>query len=282
MNPIVVFFESERGKYFKNLIIGMGASVVLMGALFKIQHWPGASQMLTAGMVTEACLFAMLGLLPPHHDYYWERFYPNITASPMVEAYQKGLKYDAHGSHVAAPGTGGHGGDGLKAMDKMMEEAGINPANLKRLGDNFQKFGNTVEQMRDMTDVTAATGAYTQNVREAADAIGQMKNTFVGATNTMSSFNAAAEDTTKFHEQVVVLSRNLGTLNQIYEVELSDANNHLKAMNKFYSNLVSASDAMATSAADANNAKEQIGLLAKNLTVLNQVYGNMLSAMQGR
>jgi gliding motility-associated protein GldL len=136
--------------------------------------------------------------------------------------------------------------------------------------------------MRDMTDVTAATGAYTQNVREAADAIGQMKNTFVGATNTMSSFNAAAEDTTKFHEQVVVLSRNLGTLNQIYEVELSDANNHLKAMNKFYSNLVSASDAMATSAADANNAKEQIGLLAKNLTVLNQVYGNMLSAMQGR
>ena len=136
--------------------------------------------------------------------------------------------------------------------------------------------------MKDITDVTAATGTYSQSAREAADALGQMKNTFVGATQTMSAFNAAAEDTTKFHDQVVVLSRNLGTLNGIYEVELADANNHLKAMNKFYSNLVNASDAMASSATDAASAKDQIGLLAKNLTVLNQVYGNMLSAMQGR
>jgi gliding motility-associated protein GldL len=167
-------------------------------------------------------------------------------------------------------------------MDEMMEEAKISPASMKRLGENFQRFGQTVEQMKDITEVTAATGAYSQSARDAADALGEMKDTFLGATKTMSAFNDAAEDTTKFHDQVVVLSRNLGTLNQIYEVELSDANNHLKAMNKFYSNLVNASEAMATSATDANNAKEQIGLLAKNLTVLNQVYGNMLSAMQGR
>jgi gliding motility-associated protein GldL len=109
-----------------------------------------------------------------------------------------------------------------------------------------------------------------------------MKTTFVGATQTMSAFNNAAEDTTKFHQQVQVLSKNLGSLNQIYEVELSDANNHLKAMNKFYSNLVGASEAMASSAADAQAAKEQIALLSKNLTTLNQIYGNMLSAMQGR
>jgi gliding motility-associated protein GldL len=79
-----------------------------------------------------------------------------------------------------------------------------------------------------------------------------------------------------------VLSKNLGTLNQIYEVELSDANNHLKAMNKFYSNLVNASEAMASSADDAKAAKDQINQLAKNLGTLNQIYGNMLSAMQGR
>jgi len=274
MNPIVLFFATNQGKYLKNLIIGLGAAVVLLGALFKIQHWPGGGVMLTCGMCTEAFIFAMLGLLPPHHDYYWERFYPDITEDPHVEAYRKGVK-------LHKPGAGG-GEQASKSLDKMMEEAQINPANLKRLSDNFQKFGNTVEQMKDITEVTSATGAYSQSAREAADALGQMKNTFVGATQTMSAFNAAAEDTTRFHEQVVVLSRNLGTLNQIYEVELSDANNHLKAMNKFYSNLVSASDAMATSAADANNAKEQIGLLAKNLTVLNQVYGNMLTAMQGR
>jgi len=273
MNSVAMFFETKQGKYLKNLIIGVGASVVLLGALFKIQHYPGASIMLNIGMFTEVFIFALLGILPPHADYYWERFYPGITENPHIEAYRKGIK--AHDAVEV-------GGSPTKSLDKMMEEADINPANLRKLNENFTRFGQTVSQMKDITDVTSATGEYSQSARDAAKALGEMKTTFVGATNTMSAFNAAAEDTTKFHDQVVVLSRNLGTLNQIYEVELQDANNHLKAMNKFYSNLVSASDAMASSANDANSAKEQIGLLAKNLTVLNNVYGNMLSAMQGR
>jgi gliding motility-associated protein GldL len=277
MNSVALFFETKQGKYIKNFIIGIGASVVLLGALFKIQHWPGASTMLTAGMVTEAFIFSMLGILPPHKDYYWERFYPNIDENPHVEAYRKGTKVE-----LAANNTAKTGGSASASLDKMLEDAQINPANLRRLNENFQRFGQTVDQIKDMSDVTASTGAYSQSAREAATALGEMKNTFLGATNTMSAFNAAAEDTTKFHDQVVVLSRNLGTLNQIYEVELNDANNHLKAMNKFYSNLVNASDAMASSAQDATSAKDQIGLLAKNLTVLNQIYGNMLSAMQGR
>jgi len=278
MNPIAMFFESDGGKYLKNLIIGLGASVVLLGALFKIQHWPGASYMLTTGMITEAVIFAMLGLLPPHHDYYWERFYPNITESPVVEAYKKGIKIDAHGA-----ATGHKPGDSpFKSLDKMMEEAQINPASMKKLNDNFTNFGKTVEQIKDITNISSSTQAYTKGAQEAADALGQMKNTFLGATKTMGAFNEAASDTAKFHDQVKVLSKNLGTLNQIYEVELQDANNHLKAMNKFYSNLVTASDAMASSAKDATSAKDQIGLLAKNLTTLNQIYGNMLSAMQGR
>jgi len=277
MNPIALFFETNKGKYIKNLIIGLGASVVLLGALFKIQHWAGGATMLTIGMSVEAFIFAMLGLLPPHHDYYWERFYPNITESPVVEAARKGLKISAHGASDTKPG-----GSPMASLDKMMEDAQINPASLKRLNDNFGKFGHTVEQMKDLTNVTSATDNYSKSANEAAEALGQMKTTFIGATKSMSSFNAAAEDTAKFHDQVVVLSKNLGTLNDIYEVELQDANNHLKAMNKFYSNLVSASDAMANSAKDANSAKEQIGMLAKNLTTLNQIYGNMLSAMQGR
>lgn len=282
MNPIVIFFESNAGKYLKNLIIGLGASVVLMGALFKIQHWPGASIMLTSGMITEAVIFAMLGLLPPHADYYWERFYPNITENPHVEAFRKGIKehHAPAGAHGAATTHGGE--SATKAMDKMLEDAQITPANMKRLGDSFASFGKTVEQMKDMTNIATSTEAYSKGAKEAAEALGSMKNTFVGATKTMGAFNDAAGDTAKFHDQVKVLSKNLGTLNQIYEVELQDANNHLKAMNKFYSNLVNASDAMASSAKDAVATKEQIALLSKNLTSLNQIYGNMLTAMQGR
>lgn len=281
MGSIALFFETKSGKYLKNLIIGVGAGVVLLGALFKLQHWPGAGLMLTIGMCTEAFIFCLLGLLPPHKDYYWERYYPNLDENPHVEAYKKGVKFKPPVSALGES-SGGAGSSTTASLDKMLEEANINAPNLKRLNENFQKFGQTVDQMKDITDVTAATGTYSQSAREAADALGQMKDTFIGATNTLQSFNNAADSTTQFHQQVQVLSKNLGSLNQIYEVELQDANNHLKAMNKFYSNLVNASDAMASSASDAVAAKEQIATLSRNLAQLNNIYGNMLSAMQGR
>lgn len=272
MNSIALFFETNVGKYIKNVIIGVGASIVLLGALFKLQHWPGAGIMLTVGMCTEAFIFALLGLLPPHKDYYWERFYPGIDENPHVEAYRKGVKPDAIKSK----------GSPSQQLDKMMEDAQLNPDSIRRLGDSFQRFGVVVDQIKDVSEVTAATTEYSQSAREAAGALTEMKTTFVNASNTMASFNNASEDTAKFHDQLQVLSRNLGSLNQIYEVELQDANNHLKSMNKFYSNLVDASDAMAASAKDAVSTKEQIALLSQNLTTLNQVYGNMLAAMQGR
>ena len=278
MNSVALFFETKQGKYIKNLIIGLGASVVLIGALAKIQHWSWAGPALTIGMLTEAFLFAMLGILPPHKDYYWERYYPNLDENPHIEAYRKGIKFEP----TPVDGIKKNSGNATAHLDKMLEEANMNPANIKRLGESFTTFNQTVGQVKDLSNVTAATNEYSQSAREAAQALGEMKSTFQGAANTMNSFNAAADDTTKFHQQVQVLSKNLGSLNQIYEVELQDANNHLKAMNKFYSNLVNASDAMASSATDAVAAKEQIATLATNLKTLNSIYGNMLSAMQGR
>ena len=98
----------------------------------------------------------------------------------------------------------------------------------------------------------------------------------------MAHFNAAAERTKNFHEQVQVLTKNLGSLNAIYELELQDTSNHLKAMNSFYGNLTAASETMQNSVDDAKKAHDQIAKLAGNLSNLNTIYGNMLSAMQGR
>jgi gliding motility-associated protein GldL len=77
-----------------------------------------------------------------------------------------------------------------------------------------------------------------------------------------------------------VLTKNLGSLNTIYELELKESNNHLKALNGFYGKMAEASQVMMSSVDDANKAKDQIGALANNLSKLNSVYGNMLSAMQ--
>jgi gliding motility-associated protein GldL len=280
MRSIALFFETKRGKYIKNLIIGIGAAIVLIGALAKLEHWWWASYALIVGMCTEAFIFALLGILPPHKDYYWERYYPDIDKNPHVEAYKKGTKFQT--PDMPGIGGGGSGASATASLDKMLEEANINPANLNRLNDNFNKFSATVDQVKDISNVADATNEYSSKAKEAASALVEMKDTFMGASNTLASFNNAANETAKFHDQVTVLTKNLGSLNQIYEVELQDANNHLKAMNKFYSNLVNASDAMQSSVDDANRAKEQMGVLAGNLNSLNQVYGNMLSAMQGR
>jgi gliding motility-associated protein GldL len=276
MKNIALFFETKTGKYVKNLIIGVGAAVVLIGALAKLEHWPIARIMLTIGMCTEAFIFLLLGLLPPHKDYYWERFYPNITENPQVEAYQKGIKFNAQNKLEGA------GGSATSELDKMMADADITPANLRRLNDNFTKFGETVNQVKDVSNVVAATNEYTTKAKEAAVALGGMKDTFVSASSAMASFNNASEDTVKFHGQVQVLTKNLSSLNNIYELELNEANNHLKNMNKFYGSLVSATEAMSSSAEDANRAKDQIAALANNLGSLNSIYGNMLNAMQGR
>jgi gliding motility-associated protein GldL len=236
----------------------VGAAVVIFGAWAKILHKPYADFMLTVGLLTEATIFLIYAFLPP----------PGQEMAKLAEALPKM--------------TGGAGNPALASMDKMLAEAEINPANMKRLSDNFSKFGATVEKIGDVADMHAATTDYTQKTKEAATALGTMKEAYQSATTTIGHFNNAADSTRQFHEQVQTLTKNLGSLNTIYELELQDTNNHLKAMNTFYSNLVTASQTMQGSVDDAKKTQEQIGLLAKNLGSLNQVYGNMLAAMQGR
>jgi gliding motility-associated protein GldL len=249
---------SKSTERLTNIIVCVGAAVVIFGAWAKILHKGFADFMLTVGLLTEATIFLVYAFLPP----------PGSEMKGIADALSKS--------------SGGAGNPALASMDKMLQEAEINPANMKRLSDNFKRFGTTVEQISDIADVTKATSDYTKKTQEAAAALGQMKETYVASAATVKNFNDAAEGTRAFHEQVQTLTKNLGSLNTIYELELQDTNSHLKAMNAFYSNLVNASQTMQNSADDAKKTQEQIALLAKNLGNLNSVYGNMLAAMQGR
>jgi gliding motility-associated protein GldL len=168
MKSIALFFETTGGKQLKNLIIGLGASVVLIGALAKLQHWSWAGPALIVGMSVEAFIFALLGILPPHKDYYWEKYYPGIDQNPHVEAYKKGIKFTP--TPVAGI-SGGGAASATQSLDKMLEEANMNPANLKRLNDNFQKFGESVNQVKDITHVAAATNDYANKAKEASFSI---------------------------------------------------------------------------------------------------------------
>ena len=135
--------------------------------------------------------------------------------------------------------------------------------------------------MGEISDVVKATGDYTKKTKEATQAMDAVKTAYSAAAGAQTSFNNAAEGAKVFHEQTQVLTKNLSSLNTIYELELQESNNHLKALNQFYGKLNEASNAMNTTAGDAVKAKEQIAALANNLGKLNQIYGNMIGAMQG-
>ena len=243
-----------------NVIVCVGASIVIIGALFKILHWKGADQMLMIGLFTEAFIFLVYAFLPP----------AGAEMAALAEALPK-MAVSNNNSNPA-----------LQSLDKMFNDADINPTSLKKLSEGFQKFGTSINQIKEVGDAVAATTDYTSKTREAANALGTMKDAYVKSASVMASFNDASESTRQFHSQVQVLTKNLSSLNTIYELELQDTNNHLKAMNGFYSNLVQASETMQGSVSDAKKTQEQISLLAKNLSNLNNIYGNMLSAMQGR
>ena len=236
-----------------DVAVSIAAAVVIFGALQKILHTPIADLFLKIGLYTEAAIFALYGII-------------YIKAPLAVD--------HAH----AAPGKSLNP---MEAMDKMMKDADITPANLKKLSEGFQKLGTTVAGISDVSDVVKSTSDFGAKTKEATTAIGSMSAAFTASATTMGSFNNAAESAKGFHEQVQVLTKNLGSLNTIYELELKESNNHLKALNNFYGKLAEASSAMTSSVEDANKVKDQISALAGNLSKLNAVYGNMLNAMQG-
>lgn len=274
----MLFFKTTRGQVVLNFLFSFFAAVVIFAAMMKILHWKGADEAIMVGLISEAVVFLVMAfLVPPPEEPHWQRYFPNINEHPDVEKARTG-KFEV--TPLALGNSGGN--PALTKLEDMLRDADITPANLSRLGENFKKLGGTVDKMSDITDVVAATGDYTAKTREAATALGTMKDAYLGAASSIQHFNQAADGTKQFHEQVQVLTKNLSSLNTIYELELQDTNNHLKAMNKFYSNLTSASEAMQESVGDAKKAQEQIAQLANNLGRLNNIYGNMLSAMQGR
>jgi gliding motility-associated protein GldL len=244
---------------YVDVAVSFGAALVIWGALRKITHQPDADIWLWIGLTTEAVIFAMYGVL--------YLIYPTVKDS----AHREELTVDATPN-----------GRVLGAMDKALIEADITPANLNRLGENFKKLNTTVTNMNNISDVVSATGDYTTKTREVTAALAQVKDAYIGAANSVGAFNNASEGARIFHDQVQVLTKNLSSLNTIYELELQESNNHLKALNSFYGRLAETSNAMLTSADDAKRVQEQIGNLANNLGRLNGIYGNMLSAMQGR
>ncbi len=205
------FFENASGKRILNYVYSWGAAIVILGALFKILHLPGANLMLMVGMGTEVIIFIISGFEPQHDtlpDYRWENVYPELASEvPSAKSGQKPL---------------------TQQLDQMLSEAKVGPELINSLGKGFTSLGQSVSKLNDLTDATVAANDFSKNAKNASGQITTFAQAAAGATTAVSQIGATAQvltetaaDATKMKDNLAALNKNLASLNQVYGNMLS-------------------------------------------------------------
>jgi gliding motility-associated protein GldL len=288
--------QSSGWKNFIAKLYGLGASVVIVGALFKIQHWPLANLMLTAGLITEAIIFFFSAFEPLHEEIDWTLVYPELAGIP-----EEGEELPAHGSGKLRDGAargigGGYGGGGgagsaaLAKFDEMLEKAEITPELFQKLGTGMKKLGESTANMNVMGDISAASAKYMGTINNATDSLGKLADSYQSTTKIINETGSAYQNVANslssievggksYQQQLEVLNKNLSALNTVYELQKKGADEHLKESDALYKGLQGLVKDLSDSAGDTKKYREQITKLNDNLSALNNVYGNMLAAM---
>ncbi len=180
------FVKSKSFKYAKNLIIGVGAAVVLMGALFKLQSWPYASEMLIIGLSVEALIFLMLGVLGPDKDYYWEKLYPGLS------------DYESN----IAPLTAGDLGEVAKPLNADAVEA-----NLSGMLEELKSMSTNLGSLKALQEI---------DFSGTSEQVKAMGNFYARINEAMADLQDSVEDTKAYKDQLAALNENLGSLNSVY------------------------------------------------------------------
>ena len=199
-------------KTFMARLYGWGASLVILGALFKIQHWTGAGLFLTIGLVTEAVIFFFSAFESAKEEPDWSLVYPELAY--MKDPDKKGTP--------------------TQQLDKALERAKIEDELIESLGDGLRKFGETASKLNETVEAAGAISEYNQQIAEGV--------------------------------------KNMNALNSLYELQLQTSSQQMEASTQFLQNL-------STSIEDSKRFQQEVGKLAENLSSLNEVYGNMLNAM---
>jgi len=223
--------KSKGFKYFKNFVIGIGASIVMLGALFKIMSWEYGDEMITAGLVTEAILFAMLGILPPESDYYWEKLYPglndyNAKLSPITAGPQSGGPAALDGERVDKQLDGML--TELQTMARSMTSLkALQEVDFKGTSEQIKKmstfYSSLNEAMANVNDSVKDTQVYKENLKSLNTNLSSINNTYStmlkatgGVTEAMGSIAESAQDAKNYKAQLAKLNQNLSSLNNVY------------------------------------------------------------------
>ncbi|PJB14945.1 MAG: gliding motility protein GldL [Flavobacteriales bacterium CG_4_9_14_3_um_filter_32_8] len=267
-------FETKKGKTMMGLLYGLGASVVIVGALFKIMHWPGAGPMLIIGLSTEAIIFAFSAFEPQHLPLDWTLAYPELAGV-----------YDEEGNAVEKKGTI------VEQLDTMLDDAKIDPALIESLGQGLRSLSTNANKLSEISDASVATSEYTDSLKNASSKVSILANDYskasasladdyTKASESLASLKSAADAGSSTGSEMQKMATNLEALNRSYESQLQGSQQQTETMKAMYAGITALMTNLSESVDDTKRYKENIAELSNNLSALNNVYGNMLTAMK--
>ncbi|MCB0791883.1 MAG: gliding motility protein GldL [Flavobacteriales bacterium] len=254
-------------KKWKNLmakLYGWGASIVIVGALFKIQHWPLAGFFLILGLSTEAIIFFFSAFEPPHEDPDWSLVYPELATGERAEG-DEFRKEDQRSI--------------TEQLDDMLESAKIEPELIQSLGDGMRSLSDQARQMGEITGAAAATNEYANSLKDASVKVTGLSDSYAKASESLVGLTENVDAGRSAGESLQKMSNNLSALNDMYEMQLRSSREKLEAANQLFDGVGELLDNLRNSVDDTKRYKDNIAELSQNLAKLNNVYGNMLNAM---
>lgn len=288
------WYGSYQGKRVVGMVYSIGASVVIIGALFKIMHFPGAGAVLMVGMITEALLFMIGCLDKPHPEFHWHEVFPQLLGHGTEPELLKEME-----SRPRPTLMGGAGAAGASANVPALSEK-----EMSALKDGIAGLTKTATQLSELGKVATAT----TQLSEKLDAAGQAAEQFVVAGKTISEKSEAlsatygqvnedmkkvAAGTKEYENKVAAVAKQLNSLNAVYELQVNAVQAQVEACKaqaekvngatEQINGLTSTMKKMTDVSAEALKAQEAYEAAAKKLAAqvadLNKVYGNMLNAL---
>ena len=268
------FLKSKKYKTFMAYLYGWGASVVMIGAYFKLTHIPGADLMLAIGLGVEAVIFFMSAFEPVHMEYEWDNVFVELEEDwDGVEKTQFATS-GVSGKNVAAPT------DVEEAMlSKMFEKMNVSEDTFKKLGRGIDRLAENAGQMADVSNAMAATTNYANAMDRATKSIADFSNAYIQTNQKLSDSLGKLDFSALDANTIKKVASSMTSLNSIYELQLQGAEQTSAASKKLTETMNKYMDNLNASSQNAGQLNQQLTQLSQRLTALNNVYGGMLSAM---
>lgn len=298
-NIIEMFLSSEKGKRVLNFCYSWGASVVIIGALFKLLHLPYANQILFVAMITEAAVFFISAFERPNDEYHWEDVFPVLKSKNPLDRpdFSKGSKANG-GNGIQVGGVVMNMGNDMSFNTSAVSGAaaaaslGLNVTeeDTRNLSDSIKKLSGAAEQISKMAELTEATQKYLEqlsSMSEQMEKFSQVTNSLTSASDTLlnayqhisDNSDGISQNSKGYVQQMEALNQNISGLNAVYEAQLRSISMQIENIEQINAGLSRIKDMYNGSVVDSSVFRSETEKMTQQLAQLNQVYSRLLQAM---